>query len=72
MIELLIGVLLEGLKLKNTKESLKYIDEVIRLQRDWLYQYNLPREKRNNESLDYIEGQIFLISKAFTKMKVDK
>lgn len=66
MIEVLFGVLLQGLKLWNTKESSKYLDEVLELQRNWLDEYQKPRAQRSNANLDSIEQQLFLISKLFT------
>lgn len=65
MTEVLFGVLLQGLKLWNTKESNEYIDEVLSLQRNWLEEYNKPIGKRSDAELDYIEQQLHLISKLF-------
>lgn len=65
MIEVLFGVLLQGLKLWNTKESTKYLDEVIELQQRWLDEYNKPRSKRSNANLDDIEQRLHIISKHF-------
>lgn len=65
MVEVLFGVLLQGLKLWNSKESAKYLDEVIKLQKDWLDEYNKPRNLRSNANLDDIELRLQLISKHF-------
>lgn len=65
MIEVLFGVLLQGLKLWNTKESTKYLDEVIQLQKEWMEEYEKPRSKRSNANLDHIEQRLHIISKGF-------
>jgi hypothetical protein len=65
----LFDVLVQGLKLWNTKEGNKYLDEVLKLQIEWLDEYNKPRAKRSNANLDAIENRIYLISKAFTSFK---
>ena len=65
MVEVLFGVLLQGLKLWNTKESTKYLDEVASLQKEWQHEYLKPRELRSNANLDHIEQQLHIISKLF-------
>jgi hypothetical protein len=65
MVEVLFGVLMQGLKLWNNKESTKYLDEVIKLQQDYLNEYNKPRGSRNNNDLDNIELRLELLSKNF-------
>lgn len=65
MVEVLFEVLVQGLKLWNTKESTKYLDEVLQLQKDWLNEYNKPRSLRSNAVLDELEQQLHLISKHF-------
>lgn len=65
MIELLLGVLVEGLKLKNTLESRKYLDEVIKLRKDWLEEYNKPKSNRSNATLDDIELRLGIIARSF-------
>jgi hypothetical protein len=66
MVAVLFEVLVQGLKLWNQKESTKYLDEVLDLQRRWLEEYNKPRSKRSNADLDHYEQQLCLISKQFT------
>lgn len=65
MTALLFGVLIEGLKLMNTKESNKYLDRVIKLQKEWLEEYSKPRAERNNANLDEIEAELSIIAKTF-------
>ena len=65
MVSVLFEVLAQGLKLLNSKESTKYLDEVLKLQKEWLEEYAKPRAKRSNANLDRIEQQLVLISKHF-------
>lgn len=65
MIEVLFGVLLQGLKLTNSKESTKYLDEVLELQQRYQDEYSKPRGSRSNANLDAIELRLELISKHF-------
>lgn len=65
MNELLFGVLLQGLKLWNAKESGKYIDELYELQKDWVEEYDKPRNQRSNAKLDDIESRLHLLGKLF-------
>lgn len=72
MTELLLSVLLQGLKLWNSKEANKYLDEVVKLRTEWLEVYSKPRGQRDNEALDMIEMRLELISKTFVEMSVKK
>jgi hypothetical protein len=65
MIELLFGVLHEGLKLLNTKESNKYLDEIISLREQWLNEYNKPKKSRSHADLDSIELRLSIIARSF-------
>ena len=65
MVGALFEVLSEGLKLWNSKESTKYLDQVLKLQRDWLKEYEKPISKRSNADLDHIEQQLHIISRQF-------
>jgi hypothetical protein len=68
MTEILFGVLLTGLKLWESKESRKYLDKVIELRQSWIEEYSKPRGQRDNETLDEIETQLYLISKVFSEV----
>jgi len=65
MVELLLGVLMAGLKLKNTLEDRKYLDEVIALRQEWLNEYNKPKKCRSNAAIDAIELRLGIIARAF-------
>lgn len=72
MTELLFGVLLQGLRLWNDKQSTKYLDKVISLKKEWLEEYSKPRAERDNSNLDEIESQLYLIAKVFSEIKDKK
>ena len=72
MTELLFGVLLQGLKLWNTKEANKYLDRIIKLREQWLEEYAKPRQKRNNSNLDEIELELAIIAKTFAEQGAAK
>jgi len=65
MTELLFGILLQGLKLWNAKESSKYIDELYELRKDWMEEYDKPRNQRSNAKLDDIESRLHLLGRIF-------
>lgn len=65
MTEVLAGVLLQGLKLWNSKESSKYIDEVYQLKKDWVKEYEKSRNARSNANLDSIEQRLRILGKLF-------
>jgi len=64
-IGILFQVLVEGLKLWNNKEANKYLDSVLKLEQEWISEYNKDRKDRSNANLDDIEQQLRLISKHF-------
>jgi hypothetical protein len=72
MIEALFGVLLQGLKLWNTKESTKYLDKVISLRSEWLEEYSKPRAERDNSKLDDIESALYIIARTFSEINIKK
>ena len=58
-------ILAEGFSLWKTKEGNKYRDSVYELEKDYLNEINKPRERRSNAYLDYIDEQLYLLSKLF-------
>jgi len=72
MVSVLFEVLVQGLRLWNAKESTKYLDEVLELQKDWMKEYSKERSQRNNSKLDEIEVDLQRISKIFTQIGVNK
>lgn len=63
MIKLLFGVLEQGLKLWNTKESRKYLDQMIELKRAWYEEFN--KSNPSDAVLDNIERELRIIGEAF-------
>lgn len=63
---ILFEVLAQGLKLWNTKEGNKYLDEVLKLKRRWADEYAKGHGNRSNAVLDECEHELYLISKIFT------
>lgn len=62
----LFEALAAGLTLWKDKNASKYLDNVLKLQRDWLEEYNKPLAQRSNATLDDIEQQLHIISKFFS------
>jgi len=61
--EILFGVLLQGLKLWNTKESNKHLDRVLKLREDWDKAYS--KNPKDNETMDNCALELERISKTF-------
>jgi hypothetical protein len=70
--ELIFGILLQGLKIWNSKESTKYHDRVLELRKSWLEEYSKPRGQRSNSDLDEIESELYLIGKMFSEINTEK
>lgn len=75
MVAVLFEVLLVGLKIWHDKQATKYIDEVVKLQKEWLEEYNKelwyegatekPSHYRDNNVIDSIEQQLHVIGKIY-------
>lgn len=63
MVTEIIALLKTGLSIWQSKESRKYLDKVISLEKDWYEAYNA--EDRNNALLDNIEFELRVLSRAF-------
>lgn len=66
LVSSLIGAVEAGLKLWNTKEGRKYLDEILELKQDWVNEYNKETHERSDAKLDLIEQRIMLISELFS------
>ena len=66
LVSSLIGAVEAGLKLWNTKEGRKYLDEILELKQDWVNEYNKETHERSDAKLDLIEQRIVLISEIFS------
>lgn len=64
-LDLLLGVLKEGLKLWNSKDSTKYLDKVIKLEKEYYEELSKPSSDRSDFKLDSILLQLRILSQSF-------
>jgi hypothetical protein len=64
-LNLTLGVLKEGLTLWNSKESTKYLDKVIKLEKDYYEELNKPLDARNDFKLDSIMLELTVLAQSF-------
>jgi len=62
---LILGILKEGLKLWNNREATKYLDRVIKLEKDYYEELNKPAEERSDRQLDNIMLELRIVSQSF-------
>jgi len=66
-LSLVLGLLKEGLKLWNTKESNKYLDLVMGLEKEYYEELSLNESDRSQLRLDSIMQDLESIAKNFLK-----
>jgi|LakMenE18May11ns_1017448.scaffolds.fasta_scaffold9927949_3 hypothetical protein len=64
-LNLALGILKEGLTLWNSKESTKYLDRVIKLEKDYYEELSKPLDSRSDYKLDSIMHELTIISRSF-------
>jgi hypothetical protein len=64
-LHLYLGILKEGLKLWNTKEGQKYLDEVIKLEKEYYEEFSKPEDERSQLFLDDKLLHIRILSQGF-------
>lgn len=64
---LILGVLKEGLKLWNAKEATKYIDKMIKLEKEYYEELKKPTHERSQLALDNFMLDIETIAKHFVQ-----
>lgn len=64
-VQLILGVLEQGLKLWNSKEADKYVSKLIKLKKEWYAEYNKPLNERSDVRLDFIELQLRILCQSF-------
>lgn len=64
-LELALGILKEGLKLWASKESTKYLDRVIKLEKDYHDEMSKPSDERSDLKLDRIMLELRILSQSF-------
>lgn len=67
MVQLILGVLEQGLKLWNSHESTKYLDKLIKLKKEWHEEYNKPLSERSDLALDNIESELRILGESFVQ-----
>lgn len=64
-LDLVLGILKEGLTLWNNKESTKYLDKVVKLEKEYYEELNKPLDARSDLRIDEILLELTIISKSF-------
>lgn len=64
-LNLALGVLKEGLTLWNNKESTKYLDKVLKLEKEYNEELNKPIDARSDYKLDSIMLELTVIARSF-------
>ena len=64
-LDLALGILKEGLTLWNHKEATKYLDRVIKLEKEYYEELNKPLDSRSDYKLDSIMLELTVISRSF-------
>jgi hypothetical protein len=66
-ISLLLGVLKEGLRLWNDRQSTKYLDRVISLEKKYYEELSKPSDERSDLELDRCLLEFKIISQSFVQ-----
>lgn len=64
-LQLTLGILKEGLKLWASKESTKYLDQVVKLEKEYYEELNKREDERSDHKLDRILLELTIISQSF-------
>jgi hypothetical protein len=62
---LALGVLKEGLTLWNSKESTKYLDRLMKLEKEYHEELNKPIDSRSDYKLDSIMLELTVLAQSF-------
>lgn len=71
-LSLYLGVLKEGLKLWNAKEGQKYLDKVIKLEKEYYAELSKNEDERSQLYLDQRLLELRIISQSFIQHPVKK
>lgn len=66
-LDLALGVLKEGLKLWNSKESTKYLDRVLKLEKEYHAEMAKPSDERSDYRIDSILLELRILSQSFVQ-----
>lgn len=64
-LSLILGILKEGLTLWNDKLATKYLDKVIKLEKEYYEELSKPLDARSDYKLDSIMLELKIISQSF-------
>ena len=62
---LALGILKEGLKLWNNREATKYLDRVIKLEKEYYEELNKSPDERSDLRLDSVMLELRILSQSF-------
>ena len=65
MIKSILGILKAGLSIWEHKEANKYLDRLLKLEKEFYEEYNLPVNERSNARLDNIEHELLKLGEGF-------
>jgi len=71
-IKLFLGVLKEGLKLWSAKEGQKYLDRVVKLEKEYYEELSKPENERSQLYLDERMLELQIISQSFVLFPAKK
>jgi len=71
-LSLYLGILKEGLRLWNTAQATKYLDKVIKLEKEYYEELKRPEDDRSQLFLDERLRELRIISKAFLTSSSEK
>lgn len=71
-LSLILGVLKEGLKLWNAKEANKYLDQVLKLEKEYYEELSKPESNRSQLFLDKRMRELRNIAENFVKYSPKK
>lgn len=66
-LSLYLGILKEGLTLWNNKEATKYLDRVIKLEKEYYEEIAKPSDQQSDLAIDRILLELRIISQSFIK-----
>lgn len=67
MVQTILGVLEQALKLWNSHESTKYLDRLIKLKKEWYEEYDKPIAERSDLTLDTISDELRILAESFVE-----
>ncbi len=69
VISSLFAITKHSLSIYKTKQSRKYLDRVIYLEKVYYAEENKPEDKRNHAVMDNVTNELCLLTQTITKLK---